>query len=76
MQSLIKYKRGDKVRVMKINAGKKSLQRLLSIGIVPGNIIEVKRVSSLGGPVLVSYQGSEIAIGFGLASKVIVEKAK
>ncbi len=44
------------------------------MGIVPGNVIEIKRVSFLGGPVLISSKGSEIAIGFGLASKVIGEK--
>lgn len=74
MQSLTKFNRGDKVKVIKINAGKRATQRLITMGIVPGNVIEIKRVSSLGGPVLISSKGSEIAIGFGLASKVIGEK--
>lgn len=74
MQSLTKFNRGDKIKVIKINAGKRATQRLITMGIVPGNVIEIKRVSSLGGPVLISSKGSEIAIGFGLASKVIGEK--
>lgn len=74
MESIIKFKRGDKVKVVKINAGKRATQRLITMGITPGNIVEIARVSSLGGPVLISYEGSEIAIGYGLASKIIVEK--
>lgn len=74
MKNLTKFSRGDKVRVVKINAGRRATQRLLTIGIIPGNVIEIKRVSSLGGPVLISYEGSEVAIGFGLASKVLAEK--
>ncbi len=74
MESIIKFKRGDKVKVIKLNAGKRATQRLISMGIIPGNIVEIARVSSLGGPVLIRYEGSEIAIGYGLASKIIVEK--
>lgn len=76
LQNLTKFNRGDKVKIVKINAGKRATQRLLSIGIVPGNVVEIKRVSALKGPVLIDYQGSEVAIGFGIASKVIGEKVE
>ncbi|GJQ61569.1 MAG: hypothetical protein SCALA702_06220 [Melioribacteraceae bacterium] len=70
---LVDCKKGTKVRVSKIAAGRGAILNLMNMGVVVGNVIEVGKSSQLHGPVLVKYQESDIAIGYGLAEKIIVE---
>ncbi len=63
--------RGVKARVVRIEAGTRALRRLVEMGFTPGTVIEV--VADYGGPILVRVRGSVIAIGRGMARKVIVE---
>ncbi len=62
---------GSKVRVISITAGKGKVRRLMEMGILPGEIVEV--VSNTVGPVIVRVRGSMIAIGRGMASNILVE---
>jgi len=62
-----------KVRISKIAAGRGALLNLMNMGLVVGNVVEVGKSSKLHGPVLVKYRDSEIAIGYGIAEKIIVE---
>jgi ferrous iron transport protein A len=50
------------------------LQRHLSqLGIHPGDILTVIRHAAMGGPILITIHGSQIAIGRGMASRITVE---
>lgn len=71
---LIEFKSGDKVKIVKIDAGRGALLNLINLGLNIGNITQIGRTSHIGGPVTVIYQGSEIAIGRGLARKIFVEE--
>lgn len=70
---LTSYKEGDRVKITKIDAGHGALINLINLGLNIGNIVEIGRKSNMKGPVIVSYQGTEVAIGYGLATKIIAE---
>jgi len=70
---LIDCKRGDKVTVEEIVAGKGATINLMNLGLNIGNVITVNRKSRLNGPIVVTHNDSEIAIGHGLAEKILVK---
>jgi ferrous iron transport protein A len=70
--SLADVETGASVRIGTIQGGRGLVGRLCSMGLVPGT--EVKVVGGRrGGPVIVGLRGCRIAIGCGMASKVLVE---
>jgi ferrous iron transport protein A len=72
--SLADVETGASVRISAIQGGRGLVGRLGSMGLVPGT--EVKLVGGRrGGPVIVGLRGCRIAIGCGMASKVLVEPA-
>lgn len=46
---------------------------LAQLDIRGGEVLEVKRAAPWGGPILVETNGSVVAVGRGLARKVLVE---
>jgi len=64
---------GSRVIVRQIIGGAGVHTRLLQMGIVPGEVIEV--ISNNAGPVVIKVRGTIISIGRGIARKIIVEKA-
>lgn len=71
--SLIQLKRGDRGRVIQIMGGYGMTRRLSALGIRPGKRITKVSAMFMRGPVTVRVGGTEIAIGFGMASRIIVE---
>ncbi len=71
--SLTKLKQGSKARVIEIKAGKQSILRLSAIGIRPGVHLTKTNAFALRGPVTVKVHATTIALGHGMAEKVIVE---
>lgn len=74
-QSLERLPEGSKVRVKYILAGIGASSRLASMGIVPGVIVEVVKndLTYPWTPLIIKVNGVEVAIGRGLASRIIVE---
>ncbi len=72
--SLVDLKKGEKAEVVNFNCGEGMMRRLEGLGIRKGKVIS--RVSSqlLGGPVLVSVDRRQTAMGRGMADKIIVKK--
>ncbi len=64
---------GQSGRVMQIDGGAGLVSRLNALGIRPGK--KITKVSSMlmRGPVTVQLGSTRLAIGFGMASKIIVE---
>ncbi len=60
---------GEKVRVSLFNGGEQIRKRLADMGIFIGQEVEVL---NKGGPIIVSVKGSRVALGHGLAQKVMV----
>jgi ferrous iron transport protein A len=65
-----------KAMVIDIQGGQRIRQRLGEIGIHPGDTITILRYGALRGPILIEVHGSQVALGRGIASRVIVEEAE
>jgi len=66
-------KESRKVKVVDISGGWGIRQRLGCLGIHPGDIITVKRSAIMRGPILISVHGNQVALGRGVARRVVVE---
>jgi len=64
----------SKAKVIDIQGGAGIRQRLSQMGIHPGDTITMLRYGALGGPILIEIHGSQVALGRGIASRVIVEE--
>ncbi len=69
-------KKGEKGRVVAIEGGRFMQEKLDSMGIRPGSEITKTSNSFLQGPVTVQVGTSRIAIGFGMARRVVVRIEK
>jgi Fe2+ or Zn2+ uptake regulation protein/Fe2+ transport system protein FeoA len=72
-KTLAETKKGMRARVRQITGGTQAVKRLQALGILPGK--EIVKVSEMPfhGPVVVNVEQTQVALGFGLAKKVIVE---
>ncbi|HDI12523.1 MAG: ferrous iron transport protein A [Hadesarchaea archaeon] len=68
---LTNLKPGEKGVVIQVAGGHGMRQKLALRGIKEGSWLRM--ISSLGGPVIVESNGSQIAMGRGMAQKIIVE---
>jgi len=71
--SLAHMKAGSKGRLIEVDAGALLQSRLNNMGLHPGR--SIVKISHLGlrGPVMVKVGRSTVAIGHGVAHKIIVE---
>ena len=76
MQDLTSVKAGKTVKVSEIHAGRNLINKLEALGIRPG--VTIKKISSqiMHGPIIVKVGQSQIAIGFGMAQRIMVESEK
>ncbi|HHS14354.1 MAG TPA: ferrous iron transport protein A [bacterium] len=63
---------GRTALVTEIIGGFRIRQRLNCLGLHRGDRIRVKRSGIMGGPILVELNGTEVAIGRGMAKKIVV----
>jgi len=61
---------GKRVKVINLRGGSGMVARLMQMGIHPGAIIEI--VENSRGPILVRVRGVVIALGRGIARKIVV----
>ena len=64
---------GQSGNVVQIQGGHGLINRLSALGIRPGKKITKVGSMFMRGPVTVQLDGTQVAIGFGMANKVIVE---
>lgn len=64
--------KGARARVVNVMGGHRAAAKLSAQGIVPGMIIE-KTGELRGGPVLLRVGGAQVALGRGIAKRVLVE---
>jgi ferrous iron transport protein A len=71
--SLAQMRAGQSGRIVKIDGGHGLVRRLEALGIKEGK--EIKKISEqwMRGPVLLQYGNTQVALGFGMASKVMVQ---
>ena len=61
---------GERAEVVQIRGGRGLSARLASMGFYPGATLEV--ISNRKGPLIVAREGMRVALGFGMAHKVMV----
>jgi len=61
---------GEEVRLVNVRGGEKLTQRLTALGLTPGVTFSI--VQDAGGPLLLSIRDTRIALGRGMAQKVMV----
>jgi len=62
--------KGQVLRLVSIDAGKRLSHRLTELGLTPG--VELMLVQNSGGPLLLSVRDSRVALGRGMANKLRV----
>mgnify|MGYP005626182831 CR=1 FL=1 len=62
--------KGSKAVVVSILGGRGLMSRLMQMGLTPGTEVEV--IENRAGPILIRVRGTVIALGRGVASKIIV----
>jgi ferrous iron transport protein A len=70
-QPLSETPRGRKVRLVAIEGGRQLTRRLLSLGLTLGSEVEVLHHRGRG--VVVAKQGNRVALGKGIAEKLLAE---
>lgn len=73
MRRLLQIHPGTSVRVIDFDGGTNLRSKLMQYGIHPGDCLRLLRIAPLGGPLLVECNEREIALGRGVADKIIVE---
>ncbi len=64
---------GKEVTIVSINAGRGLQARLFSLGLIPGVTIKVLS-NSRPGPIRISVKDTRLALGWGVAQKIIVSE--
>ncbi len=62
--------KGSKAIIVGILGGRGLITRLMQMGLTPGAMVEV--VENQAGPIVIRVRGTTIALGRGIASKIIV----
>jgi len=61
------------LKVTGLSGGKNLRARLTQYGLFPGDCLRILRAAPMKGPLLVEVNGREIALGRGVAEKILVE---
>ncbi|MGQ9759760.1 MAG: FeoA family protein [Candidatus Methanomethylicaceae archaeon] len=69
---LLELPEGREAEVVFMVGGRGLVARLCSLGITPGTILKVLRKAPVGGPLELAVRSTKVAIGRGVASKVLV----
>ncbi|KUH34771.1 hypothetical protein APY94_00940 [Thermococcus celericrescens] len=63
---------GTRARITRVTGGRSVLAKLMAIGLVPGSELKVIR-NQMAGPLIVAVGDTQLALGRGLAMKILVE---
>lgn len=73
MKSLLEVPANKRVKIVSIAGGKGPRRMLAQLGIGVGSSIVVKRNAPFAGPLLIENHGTTVAVGRGVAAKILVE---
>lgn len=74
MGTLLNLPVGARAQVMSLRGGFGLQRHLASLGIVPGKIVQKITIQPMGGPIMLEVEGARIAIGRGMAGRVMVRR--
>lgn len=73
---IVKMKRGERGIIVQINGGFGFQSNIKARGVRKGKTLIVKEIQPWGGPVLIDVDGEEMALGRGMAQKILIEVEK
>ncbi len=73
---IIDLDEGEKAVVARAFGGNRLVRRLTEMGLTPGVEIKVVRKCPFHGPVELEVRGATLALGYGVASKILVKSSK
>lgn len=76
LKRIVDMKLNEVGTVAQIEGGHRLTRRLETMGIRPGVAIVKRSSQPLRGPVTIQVHGTELALGFGIASRITVEVAE
>lgn len=71
--TLLEAPQGEWLKIIRLADGQGLRARLVQHGLFEGDCLRVLRAAPLRGPLLVEVNGREIALGRGVAKKILVE---
>jgi len=71
MMPLTAVNPGQEVTLIDIQGGRGLRSKLYSMGLIPG--IKLTLMGNSGGPIMIAINDTRLALGFGMATKIIVE---
>jgi len=71
---LVNLKEGEGAEIISVLGGQMANKRLADLGLTPGTKIKVLRKAPFFGPIEIEVRGSKLALGRGIASKILVKK--
>ncbi|OGB69159.1 MAG: hypothetical protein A2Y94_05930 [Caldithrix sp. RBG_13_44_9] len=74
MKSLLEIPAHTTVKIISVSGGKGSRRILAQLGMGIGSMIKIKRNAPFAGPLLIENHGASVAIGRGVAAKIMVEE--
>ncbi len=74
LKSLLEIPVKTNVKIVSIAGGKGSRQILAQLGVGIGSRVRVRRNAPFAGPLLIENHGTSIAVGRGVAAKILVEE--
>lgn len=72
--SLCDLKKNQEAVIVSVTAGLKVAKRLADLGLTPNTTIKVLRKTIFCGPVEVQVRGTNLILGKGMATKILVKK--
>ncbi|MEJ2634183.1 MAG: FeoA family protein [Calditrichia bacterium] len=74
MKSLLEVPSNRHVKIVSIIGGKGARQILAQLGVGVGSTVMIRRNAPFAGPLLIENHGTSIAVGRGVAAKILVEE--
>jgi ferrous iron transport protein A len=71
MMPLTAVNPGQEVTLIDIQGGRRLRSKLYSMGLIPG--VKLTIVGNRGGPIMIAVNDTRLALGFGMARKILVE---
>jgi ferrous iron transport protein A len=73
--SLAQMRAGQSGMILRIEGGHGMVNRLSTLGIIPGK--KITKISSMlmRGPVMIEIDRTQVALGFGMARRILVQSA-
>jgi len=65
---------GEKARIVALGHGKGRQRHLRTMGLMEGKIVEMVAMQPARGPLVINVDGTQIAIGLGMARRILIEK--